>query len=233
MNFFRLRFLNTLLLFLIGIILGFVIKERFYPSPKPVYGTAYQPAGAAAPAPQTASREESSDEMSSYDDGARDDEASSDEAEPRARPAKKAPPADEDADNGAAPIVIEAQDNANGDSPRKPADKVLRDSDARFFRTPSDFAGSELEMKLQMITAKRSQNGWRLNFVYSGPGKDIEYLYVDDDEVLGDKPDLRIGYVYKVRFRCLKGDAASGNRLVSVTATGDKAPWATGLSAVE
>jgi hypothetical protein len=56
---------------------------------------------------------------------------------------------------------------------------------------------------------------------------------VDDDEVIGDKPDLRIGFVYKVRFRCSKGDTASGNVLLLLTATGDKASWATGLSAVE
>jgi hypothetical protein len=88
-------------------------------------------------------------------------------------------------------------------------------------------------MEVQMITAKKVDGGWRLNFVHSSAGKSADYLYVDDDDVLGDKPDLRIGYVYKVRFRCGKGYSDSGNSLTHITPTGDKAAWATGLSAVE
>ena len=84
-----------------------------------------------------------------------------------------------------------------------------------------------------MITAKRSPRGWRLNFVYTGPDKKIDYLYVDDEEILGETPDLRIGYIYRIRFFCSKGETAAGNSLSLLTYTGKKAAWATGLSAVE
>src|SRR3989338_8468523 len=46
MNFFRLRVINTFLLFLIGLVMGFILKEKFYPASKapaqPVYQASYQ-----------------------------------------------------------------------------------------------------------------------------------------------------------------------------------------------
>ncbi len=222
MNFFRLRFINTLLLFLIGIVLGFIVKDRFYPAPKAAYQSAYRPAGVQP--------SEEGDEPAEAVPAADDSDAADDEEETPAAPARAARPAAA-RDNGGEPLVIEAGDKPGEDQPAK--EPVLRDSDDKFFRRPADYDGRELEMELQMITARRSQRGWRLNFVYTGPDKKIDYLYVDDDEVLGDKPDLRIGYVYKVHFRCGRGRTDAGNSLVGIKATGDKAAWATGLSAVE
>ena len=88
-------------------------------------------------------------------------------------------------------------------------------------------------MTLQMITTKKTESGWRLNFVYTSPDKAIEYLYVDDTNVLGESPDLRIGYFYRVKFRCARGEPSDGNTLSSIEFTGEKATWATGLSAIE
>ena len=87
-----------------------------------------------------------------------------------------------------------------------------------------------LNFRPSRITAPR---GWRLNLVYTSPDKKTDYLYLDDSELLGEKPDLRIGYVYKVRFLSGKGETGSGNTLLEIAATGEKAAWATGLSAVE
>ena len=235
MNFFRLRFLNTLLLFLIGIVVGFILKERFYPSPKQPYSTAFQGAPAAPAAEAKPEAADSDDgEMNGYQQDSSQDETAAKPAAAAKPRAKAREDIYDSADNGEQPIVIESDaDNGGPARPKAAADQVLRDSTDRFFRNPGEFSGRELEMKVQMITAKRSQRGWRLNFVYTGPDKQLEYLYVDDAEVLGDKPDLRIGYVYKVRFRCGGGSASSGNSLSSISATGDKAAWATGLSAVE
>ena len=115
----------------------------------------------------------------------------------------------------------------------QPAQRALRGEEDDFFARPERYEGRDLEMQLQMITAKRVPAGWRLNLVYSGRAKEIDYLYVEDSGVLGPKPDLRIGYVYKVRFRCGKGSSAAGNTLLAIEPTGGKADWATGLSATE
>jgi hypothetical protein len=113
------------------------------------------------------------------------------------------------------------------------AQRALRGEEDGFFARPERYEGRDLEMQLQMITAKRVPAGWRLNLVYSGRAKEIDYLYVEDSGVLGPKPDLRIGYVYRVRFRCGKGSSAAGNTLLAIEPTGGKADWATGLSATE
>jgi hypothetical protein len=228
MNFFRLRVVNTLLFFATGILIGFILKERFYGPAKAQYPQRYQsvysaqPEAAAQPSPEvetTVVPEET--------------ETPEPPAEPApAKPHKTAPKAEPKAEEDySSPLVIEPSEPEA--EPVRKKDAVLRGSQDQFFKRPADYAGRELEMELQLITAKRSTGGWRLNFVYAGPDKGMDYLYVDDSEILGDKPDLRIGYVYKVRFRCSRGDTAAGNVLLLLTPTGDKASWATGISAVE
>lgn len=213
MNFFRLRFINTLLLFLLGIVMGFILKEKFYPAAPPAAQPQYKavyPAGP-GPAPAAAQEEDLSDEPYSV---------------PEETPAR-APAAEENGAEPAEELVIEPP-------AEKPAARAaLKGEEENFFASPAYFEGRELEMELQMITAKKARGAWRLNLVYTGPGKKIDYLYIDDDKVLDQSPDLRIGYVYKVRFLCGKGQTSAGNTLAAITPTGQKAEWATGLSAVE
>lgn len=225
MNFFRLRVLNTFLLFLIGIVAGFILKDRFYPAvPAP---QSYP----AAAAPAEGDREAAETEPAEEDETpVREEE---EEAPPPARaaaPAVSAETLDEPApDNGENHIVIEPSAPA---APRR--GETLRGARDDFFRKPGDYAGRELEMDLQIINAKRSASGWRLNFVYTSPDKRVDYLYAEAGAaLLGEKPDLRIGYVYTVRFLCEKGETGSGNVLSAVSPTGEKADWATGLSALE
>ncbi|MGD9641488.1 MAG: hypothetical protein AB7V08_01985 [Elusimicrobiales bacterium] len=217
MNFFRLRALNTFLLFFIGIILGFILKDKFYPSRPPAHPASFQTPYSPQPPAQAADGEgEESDEPEAPPD-----------LEPEAE--EPAPPLPAPVIAPAAPrpaeIVME-------EAPRSES-RALRGEEDGFFARPERYEGRDLEMQLQMITAKRVPSGWRLNLVYSGRGKEIDYLYVEDSGVLGAKPDLRIGYVYKVRFRCGKGSSAAGNTLLAIEPTGAKADWATGLSATE
>ena len=228
MDFFRLRFINTFLLFLIGIIAGFILKDRFYPqAPKEqAYAAAYKPSFDNSAEPETALPAEEP-----VEEPAEEEYQEEPAPKPRAaaRPAVSARTvADRSGDREENPIVIEP---APARREQKP--EVVRGVMDEFFKKPSAYAGRELELDLQMITAKRSSRGWRLNFVHTGPDKTIAYLYADDTGLLGEKPDLRIGYVYAVRFLCEKGDAASGNVLSALKPTGAKADWATGLSAVE
>lgn len=225
MSFFRLRVLNTFLLFLIGIIAGFILKDRFYPqAPKPQpYAAEYKPAyeTAADPEAEPPNEEPADEEIL---------EEPAPKAAPAQRPSVSAETlADARNGNGDNPIVIEP-----APAPRAPKAGAVLGVRDEFFRNPSAYAGRELEMDLQMITAKKSTGGWRLNFVHTGPDKRIDYLYAEAGPgLLGEKPDLRIGYVYSVSFLCEKGETASGNVVSAVSPTGDKADWATGLSAIE
>ncbi|MHB0996054.1 MAG: hypothetical protein ACYC2I_06775 [Elusimicrobiales bacterium] len=225
MNFFRLRVLNTFLLFLIGIVAGFILKDRFYPSvpaPKP-YAAPYKVPEEPSPAAE--------EEQAAEEELPVQEEEEPEVPRPvRARaPEVSAETLDEPAPgNGGGHIVIEpaVPPTRRGDA--------LRGAREEFFKKPSDYAGRELEMDLQIITAKRSASGWRLNFIYTAPDKRVDYLYAEAaSDILGEKPDLRIGYVYTVRFLCEKGETGSGNVLAAVSPTGGKADWATGLSALE
>lgn len=226
MNFFRLRVLNTFLLFLIGIVAGFILKDRFYPAAPPP-----RPYTSGDKVPQEPSPAAEEEQAAEEELPLQEEEEEEEEESPRPvrTPAVSAQTLDETAPgNGGGPIVIE------------PAVPALRRGDAlrgareEFFKKPSDYAGRELEMDLQIITAKRSASGWRLNFVYTAPDKRVDYLYAEAAPgLLGEKPDLRIGYVYTVRFLCEKGETGSGNVLAALSPTGGKADWATGLSALE
>lgn len=224
MNFFRLRVINTFLLFLIGIVMGFILKEKFYPVPKapaqPVFQASYQNQ-AQAPAEAQPEAEEPADEPYQVQ-----------EPEPAPAPRRwSREPVEEASPPAQEALVIEAA----APSPENPGEKspVARGKQEEFFKNPAAYEGRELEMELQMITAKKSARGWRLNLVYTSADKKTDYLYLEDSELLGEKPDLRIGYEYKVRFQSGKGETGSGNTLLSISATGEKAAWATGLSAVE
>jgi len=226
MNFFRLRVINTLLFFLIGITLGFILKEKFYPAAKgpaqPDYRAASYPGGAEAVQERRPEAEELSDEPYTVPD---EEEAVSSPRVIKEQGQESAAQAEPEA------LVIEAA--GGGGESREPGRPVLRNAQHVFFKAPEAYEGRELEVEMQMITAKRASGGWRLNLVYTSPDKKTDYLYIDDTEVLGEKPDLRIGYVYKVRFLSAKGKTSSGNTLLSISATGEKAAWATGLSAAE
>lgn len=234
MSFFRLRLINTFLFFLTGALIGFILKDRLFPHKAQETQPRYQPEYAAA---GSAGHEEVLAEPV---------DAEPEPETPSARPAEPKPAAAERRRPEA--VVIEtsvlpeetppqAPEEAAVPEKQKPAPPpergIVKGAQDDFFASPEDYAGKDLEVELQMITARRTQRGWRLNFVYSGPDKKIDYLYADDTDVLGEKPDLRIGYVYRVRFHCAKGETASGNTLLLLTPTGDKAVWATGLSAIE
>lgn len=204
------RLLNTMLLFAAGVILGFILKDRFYPS-QPKTERAYEPVYdyRSKPAPRPSEDEEA----------LHDEPYLAEEAE-RARPAEpeRAPAA-----------VIEAAGGGNG----RGAAGARQTPPDEFFSKTGAFEGREVELELQMISARRAGTGWRLNLVHTGtPGKP-EYLYVDDAGGLGEKPDLKVGYAYRVRFSCARGLADAGNSLLLLVPTGGKADWATGVSAVE
>jgi hypothetical protein len=224
---------------LIGIALGYIIKGRSTVKTDESYYSRY-PSGYSAPAAPA----QDETKPAAPEDSARD------AAEKRPRPAGSGAAAenfelpvrlpaaqtyDESAyaDDKPASRNEETVPEAAEEPVKKPANRALRGAEKDFFRDPGRFSGKDLELELQMIMARKTPNGWLINLVHSESGKSADYLYVEDDSVLGVNPDLKIGYFYRVRFSCRKGDSAGGNKLLELTPTGNKADWATGVSAIE
>ena len=240
MHFFRLRIINTILFLVIGILIGFILKGRFYAPSQPAPEQRYHPSYESPAAGPAAAPDESADE----------NPAAEQPSDLPARPAAQARTlarAEETGDNDKETynddypvkknskekeLSIEPDTEEPAPAPARPT-AALKTDPLQFFKATAAYAGRDLEMTMQMITTKKSGSGWRLNFVYTAPDKSIDYLYVDDKDVLGESPDLRIGYFYRVKFRCGRGDATDGNTLSSIEFTGEKATWATGLSAIE
>lgn len=231
MNFFRLRFINTLLVLFIGIVLGYVMKERTASKGGRTYVAKY---------PTTYAAQSDTGETPATVDApvpAGTEGIAGKHAAPAGRetggeafemPVKL--PVTRDSEELPAPEA-----KAEAEPQEEKDDGVVRGAEEAFFKEPSRFSGQDLEIDLQMIMARKTAKGWLLNLVRSKAGKNVDYLYVEDTDgsVVGDKPDLKIGYAYKVWFRCGKGDTASGNKLLRLTPTNEKASWATGVSAVE
>lgn len=119
-------------------------------------------------------------------------------------------------------------------SPDAPPDSaLLKGAEEAFFKNPERYLNQYLEMELQMVLSRKIQGGWVLNLVHARGGKNVDYIYIEDDFLLGAQPDLRIGYFYNVSFKCGKGSANSGNKLLGINPSGKKAAWATGVSALE
>jgi len=250
MNFFRLRLINTFLVLLIGVVLGYIMKERsgvkttaeYTPKYSVSYAAPASPGGSEEP--PAAEGVQAQEPFSAYADPvAGEKKGSAGETEPVQAPPDPARSRSEGTGRRepAAPVKGPAAQSADEAAPREdapsaaeaPSDDAVRGSEEAFFKDPARFAGRELEMDLQMIMARKTQKGWLVNLVYARGGKNADYLYVEDDAVLGETPDLKIGYFYKVRFTCVKGDAAAGNKLLKLTPTANKAAWATGVSAIE
>jgi hypothetical protein len=241
MDFFRLRLINTLLVLLIGIVLGYMMKERSATTTGAAY-TAKYPAKYAPQSSATNWAGKGFTADAEPADVSKNSAAALESEEPEAELAENL---EKDTENFAMPIKIQPSEeetvSQEAESAARAPKEVRKDKDSTsltgsedaFFKNPERFAGLNLEMDLQMILARKTPKGWLLNLVHSKGGKNVDYLYVEDDSILDNNPDLKVGYFYKVRFNCRKGDTASGNKLLNLTPTNNKASWATGLSAVE
>lgn len=146
----------------------------------------------------------------------------------------EANPMDDDEEYQLSVVSENADIDTNEDKQDLEVQKSYKDDSESFFASPSSFYAKVVHAKLQMLTARKTKNGWRLNFVYSDADKNLSYLYVDDpDMVSTENPDFKIGYYYRISFKCEKADMKDGNRLISIEPTEEKTPWASGISAIE
>ncbi|OGS58905.1 MAG: hypothetical protein A3J79_11635 [Elusimicrobia bacterium RIFOXYB2_FULL_62_6] len=248
MNFFRLRIVNTALVLFIGLLLGYILRD---PAAKraagpyiPVYPRGYEadkPAqGSGLQAPAPAAREKSAAPKTREAPPA---EKADDPGEDYALPVKAPLEADYEVTYGAGPVArkpaaqaaAQASPEAAPAAARKPETDqgLVKGAEDAFFKNPERYAAQYLEMELQMVVARKTQAGWVLNLVHARGGKNIDYIYIEDDFLLGEQPDLRIGYFYNVSFKCGKGNPNSDNKLLGINPSGRKAAWATGVSALE
>jgi len=219
MNFFKLRVLNTFLVLIIGLMIGYIAGGRTNSDRAaarkgaPAASSAAKPEADPVPGPKTGAE---SDVVTSVWSAKNEDD---DDFEfPIKLPGVrlKREPASEGTDTG----DIEGAG-------------VMRGVEEDFFGDPARFSGEDIEMNLQLLAAAKMPKGWLLSMASTKSGKSADYVYVEDDSVLGEKPDLKIGHYYTTRFRCGKGDPAAGNILLEIAPTGEKAVWATGISAIE
>lgn len=220
-DFLKLRFLNVFFLFVIGIALGFLFanaqKGKSSSYPVPAVSSAYPT---------------SNIPVSSLGKKDKIVEASLEQNSPN--------PMDDDEDyqlslveENIGPYTNLDEEN-NSDKKDKNSPSVKKDDSQDFFSSPIDFKGKEVYIKAQMLTTKKTEKGLCLNFVYSSKDKNPSYLYVDDlDNISGENPDYRIGYFYNVSFLCNSGELRNNNKLISISFSGEKAPWSTGVSAIE
>ena len=98
-----------------------------------------------------------------------------------------------------------------------------RDRAESFFKNPERYRNSELELKLELLNLEKISGKWRLYMGYTARNKDAGYIDLEADGFPGDPGRLVVGSFYKVRFKCLKGDFASGNSLLSIIPPAGKA----------
>ncbi|MCK5105953.1 MAG: hypothetical protein KAQ76_00170 [Elusimicrobiales bacterium] len=214
MNFFKLRILNTSLIFIIGILLGFIIKDKMFTAQDNRLSSVIQTEGETS-ASGLQSNSSALDEKNEYN--VFDDDEDYDIPVPK-KAAKK-----------------QNEINEEGKKPSEIEDKTAKfvDFSSPFFKNPAKFKNEIVTMDIQMIFARKSDSGWRLNLMYMDSQKGVKYVYLDSDLLVSDKINLKIGYFYRVYFKCTRGELNKGNILLSIAPTGKKADWATGISAIE
>ncbi|MBI4656056.1 MAG: hypothetical protein HY746_04810 [Elusimicrobia bacterium] len=227
-NFFRLRIINTLLFLLVGVLVGYIIKDRWSAGKNLETGFYDKISTGKRQSPdlrvETAGKADLSGEPSGAAGTAENPQSPQPSSDVFDDDTYVMPVMEEKITSGAA----KEDETAPGEEAPLPAQEQND-----FFTQPHKYKGKEVGVKLQMILAKKTGAQWKINLMHIDEQKNVAYVYIDDDFVLAAAPDLKIGYFYSVRFRCAKGSLESGNTLLSIIPTGDKASWATGVSAVE
>ena len=213
MNFFRLRVINTFLLFAIGILFGFIIKDRLFKSEN-------ADLSASSRARQTDQNLEDAD-LSPFKDSNADSSEN-----------KEYNVFDDDIEY--TPHQTESQNpESSSELENEEAPRKFINLSVPFFKNPERFKNEIVNMDVQMIFAKKTASGWLFNLMHIDSKKNISYVYINGDSDLIKKRDFKIGYFYRVSFKCSKGKLNKGNSLVSIDSTEKKADWATGVSAIE
>ena len=210
MSFFKMRVINTFLVLVIGLTLGFLLKAsphkygRVAGKERPTFNS---------PDAQTirSGRESTSVSEETPDSGEGRDEPG---LEIFTSPFTK---------EGSGPGNEPDEDGEKPESSEGSSEGTERQDRAEsFFKNPERYKNSELELRLEMVNLEKIGGKWRFYMSFTARNKDVGYIDIDADEFPGDSTRLSVGAVYKVRFKCLKGDFISGNSLVSITAAGGR-----------
>jgi len=214
MNFYRLRFINTVIIFIIGVMIGFyvstkkgfigVIKKSFSISSNyiPVYYNKKKIDNDYTPRYYNNSLVE----KSSYNAKVRNKELIDE--------IKKQNPISDDEENF---ILI--------DTPSLKNEDTLSVKIEDFIKDPSNYKNFIVSAKLILLKGEIKEYPI-LYFLYSSN----YYLTIRDERgVITDKTEYKIGYFYDVTF--LTEGALNSNILVSITSTGDKTNWSMGVNA--
>lgn len=98
-----------------------------------------------------------------------------------------------------------------------------------FIRSPEDFKNSKVKGKLLLISGTKS-DVVKLKFMYTADNTSYYIELEDTDKIIENYDIFKIGYYYYVEFFCSEGRTDRGNKLISIKKLSEKAPWATGLN---
>lgn len=254
MNFYRLRFINTVFLFLIGILIGVYIShkkninisflkigDRDY---KSVYYKTRQEkllkSETNGYSPVYYGKKEFSANSGLNDNVIEkpvslksDDLDSNIKIKPEGletvEKMKQSNPMDDDDYKIVQEESNEIQDNeAFAEENIKNTDYFLDEIHA-FVKSTEDFKNSKVKGKLLLISGTKS-DVVKLKFMYTADNTSYYIELEDTDKIIENYDIFKIGYYYYVEFFCSEGRTDRGNKLISIKKLSEKAPWATGLN---
>ncbi len=96
-----------------------------------------------------------------------------------------------------------------------------------FVKNPESYKDKTISGKLVLLKGERETKVSKLYFLYNISNSAF-YLQVDDEGgIIKNYEDFKIGYYYDVVFLSAEGKVDSGNKLISIEQSGDKTKWAT------
>jgi hypothetical protein len=221
MNFYRLRFINTLLLFIIGILLGFYFasKNNFFKKVfsssdyKPVY---YGKDLRDSYTPVYLKSDLKNNSYQNIEPGSLD--KTTKEEKKFVENIAVQNPIDDDYD-----FVLVASSDF-----KQQNDEFFEVSN--FVKSPGSFVLKKISGNMILLKGEK-ENGVKLYFLVR---LDNQAFYVDiedEDKIIKNFDSFKIGYYYSVTFISQEGSVRKGNKLLSIEETQKKEPWASGLSA--
>ncbi|HOJ85839.1 MAG TPA: hypothetical protein PK103_04850 [Elusimicrobiales bacterium] len=221
MNFYRLRFINTLFLFIIGILLGFYFasKNNFFKKVfsnsdyKPVYygkdlRDSYTPVYLKSDLKNNSYQ---NTEFGGIDKTTKEEKKFVENIAVQN-------PIDDDYD-----FVIVASSDF-----KQQNEEFFEVSN--FVKSPDSFVFKKISGNMILLKGEK-ENGVKLYFLVR---LDNQAFYVDvedEDKIIKNFDSFKIGYYYNVTFISQEGSVRKGNKLLSIEETQKKEPWASGLSA--
>ncbi|MEF3279730.1 MAG: hypothetical protein K6357_02025 [Elusimicrobiota bacterium] len=218
MNFYKLRFINTIFFIIIGILMGIYISLKwgnfkglfsFSNDYKPVYyGKSQQ---TVSYTPVYIKKEYSSNSSVSVSADKKDldflDKISDQQN-----------PIEDEYD-----FVVDSKD-------MKSSNAIDCEEIDKFLKNPKEFKNKNISGKLALLKGEKT-NQTKLYFLYNTDNTAYYITILDENKIISNYDSYKIGYFYDVVFLSKTGDFDLNNVLISISQTNEKLDWASGVNA--